>query len=471
MSRAWFDGRYRRWSALTIAATVACAVVASGAWGHTPGGRRHHKHKRTHKHKKAAAKITEQERKELLKSLQADKGKYKSHSHSHGSGHSHTHGAGPSPGHTHTAVAPAPRAPIEPASPAGLSSYAAQIPIQSMNPDISLILDTAGAWFSVDKPDQSGAHDPNETGFVLQQLELAIESVVDPYFDMRTNMVFTPFGVEIEEAVARTLSMPYGVQVRFGQFLTRIGRINPTHLHSWKFVDQPLVVGKMLGGDGLRGLGVEASLLLPLPWYVEVIASSQRADGACCTRSFFGGDALPVRRLGDLLHTARLAQFFPFDQDWSVLWALSAALGPNASGPNNRTDIYATDVYLRYRPIDDPQRASWTWHSEAMMRRRQVPSDALVDWGMFSQLMWRYALRWETAIRLEHVTGVSDDPLDPLWTGARQRYTAQWTFLATEFSRLRMQASVDMPTWRSEPVYALFFAAEVFVGTHGSHNF
>ena len=100
-----------------------------------------------------------------------------------------------------------------------------------------------------------------------------------------------------------------------------------------------------------------------------------------------------------------------------------------------------------------------------------MPSDVLVDWGMLSQLVWRYALRWETSVRFEQVSGVSDDPLDPFWDGLRRRYTAQWTFLPTEFSRLRLQGSVDVPSWRAQPVYAMFLAVEVFVGTHGSHNF
>ncbi len=471
----------RRSTACCVAIMVA-VMAPIAAWSHTPGGHRH-KH-----HRAKTNKVTEKERAALLKSLQADKGKHRPHAHPHGSGQGHTHGPGSGPNHSRvpapttaqptgsnfTAQTPTPApqpAPVTSSAPLSLGGYAAQTPIQTMNPDISLLLDTAGAWFSVDNPQQAGAHDPSETGFVLQQLELNLESIVDPYFDMRTNLVFTAFGVEIEEAVASSLTLPYRLQMRAGQFLTRFGRFNSTHLHSWNFVDQPLVLGKMLGGDGLRGLGTEVSWLLPLNWYVEVIASSQRADGGCCARSFYGGDALPVRGPGDLLHSARVVQFFDIDRDISVTWGLSGAFGPNSSGVGNRTAIYGTDLYVRYRPITDPQRASLSWHSEALLRRRQVPSDVLVDWGVLSQLVWRYALRWETAVRAEHVTGMSDDPLDPQWNGARQRYTAQWTFYPTEFSRLRLQASADLPTWQQEPIYAVFLAMEVFVGTHGSHKF
>src|SRR5690606_10097393 len=52
----------------------------------------------------------------------------------------------------------------------------------SMNPDLALILDVAFAYFSEEENLQTGAHDPTETGFNLQQLELSVGAAVDPYF-------------------------------------------------------------------------------------------------------------------------------------------------------------------------------------------------------------------------------------------------------------------------------------------------
>ena len=358
---------------------------------------------------------------------------------------------------------------------AGMASYRAQSMVGAMNPDISLILDVAGGWFSVDKPMQTGAHDPSRTGFTLQQLEMHVFSAVDPYFQMEANIVFAEFGVEVEEAYARSMALPAGLQLRAGQFLARMGRLNPTHPHSWAFADQPLVNGKLLGSEGLRGLGTELSWLTPLPWFAEVVVSTQMAGGACCARSFGGGNAQPVQTPFDLMQLVRLQQFFPLDTDWSVTWGLSAAVGPNPSGAgrlgSNRTDIFATDLYVRYRPVASRVRAALSWETEAMLRRRQVPGRLLSDWGVNSQLVWRYALRWEAGVRGEYVTGVVDDPLDPQWSGDRQRTTVQWTFYPSHFSRLRLQGSIDRPAWRSKPVYAAFVAMEVVIGAHGSHGF
>ena len=80
--------------------------------------------------------------------------------------------------------------------------------------------------------------------------------------------IYAPDGetrVELEEAFVTTTSLPHDLQVKVGQFLTEFGRINPTHPHTWDFVDAPLVTGRMLGPEGLRSAGVRASWLMPLP--------------------------------------------------------------------------------------------------------------------------------------------------------------------------------------------------------------
>ncbi len=154
--------------------------------------------------------------------------------------------------------------------------------------DLSFILDAALAAFSSKEPLQQGDHDPTHNGFNFQQLELSVRSVVDPYLRFDSNIVFRPEGVEIEEAYVTTLDLPANLQVRAGQFLTRFGRLNNTHPHAWDFVDQPFAFSRVFGGEGNRGLGVEASWLTPLPWYVELVGSATDAHGEGTARSFLG---------------------------------------------------------------------------------------------------------------------------------------------------------------------------------------
>ena len=344
--------------------------------------------------------------------------------------------------------------------------------LQSMNPDIALMLDVAGAVFTADEPLQLGAHDPNKTGFTLQQLEMHIESDVDPFFRMEANIVFALFGVEVEEAFATTLALPWNLQARAGQFLTRFGRINATHPHAWDFLDQPLVSGKFFGSESSRGLGAELSWLAPLPWFVEVIASATDPTGECCARSFFGAQDPGIDAPEELLATTALKQVFPLGEDVSLMWGVSAQFGPNPTGQGNRTEIYGTDLYLRWRPVDNPGRMSLSLQVEAMVRQRQVPGDSLRDLGGYGQLVFRLDPSWAFGARVEQVTGVEDDPLDPDWIEARRRASAQITWTPSHFSRIRLQGSWDeAPDLRPDPAFALMLGLEVLVGAHAAHKY
>ncbi len=342
--------------------------------------------------------------------------------------------------------------------------------LQSMNPDIALILDVALAVFSSDDPLQAGGHDPAATGFTLQQLELSMGANVGPYFRLDTHIVFTLEGVELEEAYGTTLALPGRLQLRAGQFLTRFGRINAMHLHAWHFADQPLVLGKLFGGDGNRGLGLELSWLTPLPWYVELVASAHQASGDCCARSYFGGEEARIEGPEDFLYTFALKQFFPLSAAWGLSLGLSAQLGPNAPAGGDRTNIYGLDLYLRWRPAEATRRTAVSLQVEAMVRTREVPGRRLLDAGGYGELVWSIVPEWEVGARYELVDGVSDDPLDPEWDGLRQRANVQATFYPSHFSRIRLQGGWDDPSWRARPILSAMLTLELLIGAHGAHT-
>ena len=130
--------------------------------------------------------------------------------------------------------------------------------LQSMNPDISLITDVAAAWFSRDTRFETGAHDPTKTGFNLQQLEMSIQKSVDPYFRFDAYIVFGQFGVEIEEAYATTLV------AALESAGARRAVPDPVRPHQRHPPPQPGTssisrsrIGRVFGGEGNRGLGVE----------------------------------------------------------------------------------------------------------------------------------------------------------------------------------------------------------------------
>ncbi len=360
---------------------------------------------------------------------------------------------------------------------AGSGSPATSSGVQSLNPDISLIADFAAAAFSNDTHLETGAHDPQHNGFNLQALELSFAAAVDPYLRFDSHISLELSGIDVEEAYGTTLGLPFHLQARLGQFLNRFGRLNATHPHTWNFSDQPFALGRVFGSEGNKGLGGELSWLTPLPWYVELVGSTMMADGGATSRSFLGDTERTVRGPKDLEYLAAAKQFFPLSEDWSLAWGLSGAFGPNPSGAGNRSAIYGSDVYLKYRPITSQSPLVFSLTSEWYYRRRQAPGDIIQDVSSYTELFLRFAERWATAARYEHGTAPLrssgsqvPDPLDPAWTAERQRVALALTHYPSEFSRFRLQVSRDMPGWRAAS-WSGFLTAELAIGAHGAHAF
>src|SRR5215468_2756478 len=140
-----------------------------------------------------------------------------------------------------------------------------------------------------------GDHDPQQRGFNARNIELAFNGAVDPYFEGFANIVFkldndNETSVEVEEAFMQTTSLPFGLQLKGGQFFAAFGRLNPQHPHVWDFADDALVHGRILGPDGLRGVGAQISWTLPTPWYSQLIMAVQNGRG---------GTAYSFRNPGD----------------------------------------------------------------------------------------------------------------------------------------------------------------------------
>lgn len=350
----------------------------------------------------------------------------------------------------------------------------------ALNPEISATLNLAAAYFS-DTPMQMGHHDPHRNGFTFQELELAFLANVDPYFKFAGYLSASEHGIELEEAYAQTTSLPARFQVRAGKFLHRFGRINAQHAHRWDFLDMPLVIGRFFGEEGLNGTGLEVSWLAPTPWYAEIIFSAAHGADA---RSFRGEESA-IDTMRDFVYLAALKNHFAFNDSWSLGWGVSGALGRNNAQwdpdildvplddlpTHGLTQIYGTDLYLRFRPVDAPGYRAFSLTFEFMHRQRMVGGMQLNHSGLYAQAIGNLSQRWEVGTRYEWVSGSERDDLDPDWTRARHRMSAQGTFYPSHFSRIRLQGNYDHPLWRPQPIVSIMLGLEVSVGPHGAHTF
>lgn len=355
------------------------------------------------------------------------------------------------------------------------------------NPSISIILDCAGAFFSHDDHYRLGGHAPHTNGPMIQGAELAASAYIDPYF--KIDMAFGMYHLHIEEIYLTTMSLPWNLQLRAGQFKSNIGRHNPTHLHTWHFVTHPIANEFLFGAEGLTLPGVEISVLLPLPWYVELVGALQAGHSGSFETDFLSGDP----GFDDFIYPLRLVQFFDISDDWGAQLGLNAVLGSSPLAPNkNRSHAYGVDLMVKWRPIGAGS-TGYTyvaWITEAWLRQMQVPEDLFQDVGGYSDLIFGISKEWEVALRVEYWKRLAGaDTLDRKRFGMDIiRGVAAASFMPSHFSRVRLQYSFDhfpseyaydaegLPTGEGLPLYdtnshAVMLQLEVSAGSHGAHKY
>jgi hypothetical protein len=365
--------------------------------------------------------------------------------------------------------------------------------VPRFNPDMSLdSLFAAGASTAPNlEALQTGAHDPNQRGFTVQNIELTLSGNVDPYFTAIGHLIFGidregESFLEVEEAYLTSTALPANLQLRAGQFFTQFGRLNPQHPHAWAFVDQPLINGRMFGGDGMRGPGMQLSYLVPLPVYAEAMVALQNSQGETMAsfRSVPGEDLFgrtlierQVEGIGDLVITPRLATSFNPSDTQTVLLGVSGAFGPNGSGESARTQMLGLDLYYKRKPLQTVK--GWpfvAWQSEIMKREYDnaavgaLPEEQLLDWGGYTQVIWGFAPRWVAGVRGDYAAGKDGDLTDPL-RERRVRFATDLTFYPSEFSKWRVQYNRDDVQSREDIAHSVFLQWEFLIGTHGAHTF
>ena len=273
-----------------------------------------------------------------------------------------------------------------------------------------------------------GDHDPQQRGFNARNAEIALDGAVDPYFEGFANIVLkldndNETEIELEEAFMQTTSLPFGLQLKGGQFFAAFGRINPTHPHTWDFADAPLVNGRLLGPDGLRGVGVQLSWTLPVPWYSQLIGGMQNGRGGTAYSFRNPGENgifycrettdREIRGLGDFLWLPRWENSFNLSETQTVLGGVSGAFDSNDTGATSRTQIYGADLLYKWKSTHAEGGFPFVkWQTEAMYSRFEAGrgvdesfpvAETFHDWGMYSQVVWGFKKGWVAGVRGDYL--------------------------------------------------------------------
>lgn len=334
---------------------------------------------------------------------------------------------------------------------------------------------------------QAGGHDPSRNGFTVQNVELFVGGAVDPYLDGQANLIFLidrngETVVELEEAFLTTRALPHGLQVKAGQYFAEFGRQNAQHPHTWAFVDQPVILSRFFGSDGLRSQGARLAWLAPLPWYSEIYLGAQNAKGETVTSFLWAPDETVggytlidrggARKVAELLWLARWLNGIDISDTVSANIGVSALAGPNASALDTDTRIYGVDMYLKWQPVVNQRGFPFVaWQTEWLTRDYETPANPLKDRGGYTQVLWGFKPRWVAGLRLEYADGKDDDGTDPL-RDRRKRYSPNLTFYPTEFGKIRLQYNRDWAEHLAgNTADSVWLQWEFDLGAHTAHKF
>jgi len=109
-----------------------------------------------------------------------------------------------------------------------------------------------------------------EKGFALGHTELSFSGAVDDLFNAQLTPVLHQHEgeteVEVEEAYLQTSSLPGGLLVRAGRFLSQVGYLNGRHTHEDSFAERPAAYRAFFGSHYFDD-GVRLTLVFPTPFY------------------------------------------------------------------------------------------------------------------------------------------------------------------------------------------------------------
>jgi len=369
---------------------------------------------------------------------------------------------------------------------------------QSLNPDMSAILDADFGWqrrapqlLSGDDTDLHAEGTRHAVGFTAQEVELAFSAIVDPYLKGEVYLTIPNLeGIEVEEAFATSTSLPWNLQIKGGSFRSAFGRQNGQHLHVQDFTRRPLINAAFLGADGMRGPGFQLSWLAPLPFFLTLYGEAFSLGGDAADQT--GALPQPVASFGaDRSARPTLAAeakaFFPLGESWSVYSGLNFASGKSpgvslgdagTAGVGREAQLYGADVYLKWKPINVAQGyESLAFQAEAIVRHFGSGDGLEDEWdgGAYAQIVAQFARRWFVGVRAD-VVGVPSSSV----LARAERVGLSLTFQGSEFSRVRGYLEAEhatapssaflpqaMPQWAP----AAYLQLEFSIGAHGAHPY
>lgn len=319
---------------------------------------------------------------------------------------------------------------------------------RTMNPAISMNGIFLGNW---------GPAATDSKGINIQELEGQFTAAVDPYFF--ANFILSIEGGEIspEEAWVSTLGLPV-VSLKMGKFFQNFGKNNLIHTHAQPLIDRPLVNQLILGEEAFNTSGVQADILVPLPWYMNLSVAGVTAKTS---------DTYQGLRDEDLANVTRLENLWDLTDSTTLGLGSSYSVGNNKS--NHLSHYLGFDLTLKYVSPKGRGNFALVWTNEYIQGwRRGYMGLTEPEWdngyGVYSILMARVHPVFWVGGRYDQVKLTTDS------TNNRTAENIIIAYVPTEFSAVRLQSGLTQATGQETQWQALL-QLNVTIGSHPAHAY
>jgi len=305
-------------------------------------------------------------------------------------------------------------------------------------PEIGVVADTV---LSLGSPQ----HNPDSSNRLsLRELELVLGSNVDPYSRLDATISYDDLNnVSVEEAYLTRFGLPFGTTARIGRFKPRIGKDLALHRDSLDTVDEPLVIQRYFGDDGMSKSGVDFSKLIDIPSpFVHQITFGVLEGGNGDGGTAFGS----LRRLPTIY--AHLKNYRDINDMTSLEIGNTVASGSNDGDKEFKSDVLGLDTTLihHFSPNQDIKFQSELFY---LNRNKTLDETKSNFWGGYGLLDFRLNSLWSTGFQFDYV-----DLINNLSTNPKDKelgYTGYLTFYQSEFARWRLSFShTDLATGKAD---------------------
>jgi hypothetical protein len=291
------------------------------------------------------------------------------------------------------------------------------------------------AKFDSPKADEEGAD-----RLSVRELELIFGSAVDPYSRFDATLSFSDFEeASLEEAYLTHFALPLEITGRFGKFKPKVGKELPVHRDSLDTIDEPLVIARYFGVEGMNKAGADFTRSFDWEWPLPQEATFGVIEGGNGEEGTLFSE---VRRRPTIY--SHLENYIDINDATGFEFGVSHLSGSRDEDPSLETQVVAVDGTLIHH-FNSVQKLKL--QSEAFFVHRQEsnldPDESTTDrinenpLGLYALVDATLTPQWSTGYRYDLVEPI-DNPIDSPGD-ADAGHTLYLTFHQSEFARWRAQ--------------------------------